>query len=212
MNEIEKNNLEVLEVTKKIQDNQLLIQQRQEDRSQEEHSLKMAILRGQYQEQVFQKVEPSALTEVEKFHDLFGHPILYSPALPSQDRLDLRINLMQEELDEIKQAFEDKNLIEAADGLGDLLYVLAGTVLELGLKDRFKEVFDEIQRSNMSKACKTMEEAEKTVAHYKEKGVEAYVEDKGDRVLVFRYPDHKVLKSVDYSPASLIDKVLGLKK
>lgn len=148
--------------------------------------------------------EPNALSDVAAFHNTFNAPILKTPQIPTKDRADLRVSLLQEELNELKEAIENNDLTEVADALCDLQYVLSGAVLEFGLADKFKTLFDEVQRSNMSKACKTQEEAEQTVSFYKQKdGTEARIESKGDKFLVFRKPDNKVLKSVAYSPASL---------
>jgi predicted HAD superfamily Cof-like phosphohydrolase len=123
--------------------------------------------------------EPQALNSVADFHELFGAPILSKPTIPDAERCTLRVSLLQEELDELKQAIADGDLVEIADALGDIQYVLAGAVHEFGLGDRFADIFGEIQRSNMSKACTTLEEAEKTVKHYKiYKGEEAYIVEK----------------------------------
>ena len=64
----------------------------------------------------------------------------------------------------MKEAIEQNDLVEVADALADIQYVLAGAVHEFGLGEKFADLFDEVQRSNMSKACKTREEAERTVA------------------------------------------------
>lgn len=148
--------------------------------------------------------EPNGLSDVAQFHDLFGMPVLEQPIIPSEKRCELRISLLQEELNELKEAIENDDLVEVADALADLQYVLSGAILEFGLGDKFSELFSEVQRSNMSKACKDMETAEKTRAHYQAtKGVESDIEKKGEEFLVFRKSDRKVLKSVDYSPADL---------
>jgi predicted HAD superfamily Cof-like phosphohydrolase len=65
--------------------------------------------------------------------------------------VDLRYRLMQEENNEYLEAAKNKDLVEIADALGDKLYILCGTILAHGLQDKIVEVFDEIQRSNMSK-------------------------------------------------------------
>ncbi len=80
---------------------------------------------------------------------------------------------------------------------------MSGAVLEFGLGEKFRELFDEVQRSNMSKACATIEEAEATVKHYEAKGTECYYKQDGDRYLVYRKGDNKTLKNVNYSPADL---------
>ena len=63
----------------------------------------------------------------------------------------LRFNLMKEENEEYLEAVQNNDLIEIADALGDMLYILCGTIIEHGLQDKIEAVFDEIQRSNMSK-------------------------------------------------------------
>lgn len=63
----------------------------------------------------------------------------------------LRFELMKEENEEYKEAVENNDIVEIADALGDMLYILCGTILEHGLQHKIEEVFDEIQRSNMSK-------------------------------------------------------------
>lgn len=148
--------------------------------------------------------EPAALSDVSKFHDTFNLPVLDSPIIPSEKRCELRIALLQEELNELKDAIKDNDLVEVADALADIQYVLSGAILEFGLADRFADLFNEVQRSNMSKTCKTMEEAEKTQAHYLEsKGVSSHIVEKNGEYLVYRDGDKKVLKSIAYSPADL---------
>jgi predicted HAD superfamily Cof-like phosphohydrolase len=94
-----------------------------------------------------------SLNQVAEFHKTFNAPILDTPQIPSKERADLRVSLLQEELDELKKAIEDNDLVEVADALCDLQYVLSGAVLEFGLGEKFVELFNEVQRSNMSKAC-----------------------------------------------------------
>jgi predicted HAD superfamily Cof-like phosphohydrolase len=144
---------------------------------------------------------------VAEFHRTFNLPILPAPAVPPPDRCRLRVNLLQEELDELRTAIEAGDLVEAADALADLQYVLSGAVLEFGLGDRFREVFEEVHRSNMSKTCATREEAEATVEHYRELGQEGRQEARAGKYLVYRNSDNKVLKNVNYSPADLAAKL-----
>lgn len=146
----------------------------------------------------------NALTQVAEFHKTFKHPIVAQAAIPSKERCKLRIELLAEELKELQEAVEDNDIVEIADALCDLQYVLAGAVLEFGLGEKFKELFDEVHRSNMSKACKTVEEAKATIAHYKNKSnVDAHYKEIDGLFLVYRDVDHKTLKSVNYSPANL---------
>jgi predicted HAD superfamily Cof-like phosphohydrolase len=152
--------------------------------------------------------EPNALNDVSKFHDTFNLPILEEPTIPSAQRCMLRINLLEEELRELKEAIQADDLVEVADAFCDIQYVLSGAILEFGLGSKFKELFDEVQRSNMSKVCKTLEEAEATQAHYKEKSnTVSHIEKKGNEFLVYRTEDGKVLKSVNYSPADIKSKL-----
>jgi len=144
------------------------------------------------------------LNQVAAFHRTFRHPILDEPAVPPMERANLRIRLIQEELEELKEAVERGDIVEAADALCDLQYVLSGAVLEFGLANRFPDLFAEVQRSNMSKACANPNEAVDTIRWYAEhKGEEAYMEEHGGMFLVYRKQDHKTRKSVRYSPAQL---------
>ena len=148
--------------------------------------------------------DPKTLTAVAEFHKTFQHPILDSPQIPSAERCNLRVSLIAEELKELEEAIQAKDLVEVADALCDIQYVLSGAVLEFGLKDKFNTLFEEVQRSNMSKACKSIEEAEATMKYYKEeKGVDSYFKEVDGLYLVFRQEDNKTLKSIHYSPADL---------
>lgn len=148
--------------------------------------------------------EPNPLNQVAEFHRTFKHPVQAVPAIPAKERCDLRVSLLAEELDELKQAIADNNLVEIADALCDLQYVLSGAILEFGLGDKFKSLFDEVHRSNMSKACKSLEEANETIAHYKNtQDCEAYHKEEDSLFLVYRSHDDKTLKSINYSPADL---------
>ena len=148
--------------------------------------------------------EPKPLNSVAEFHKTFKHPILEEPQIPSEDRCKLRVALIAEELKELEEAISDNDLVEVADALCDIQYVLSGAILEFGLGDKFKTLFDEVQRSNMSKTCATMEEAQATQKFYQDKdGTESYIEESDGHFLVYRKGDNKTLKSVNYSPADL---------
>lgn len=144
-----------------------------------------------------------SLNQVAEFHRTFNAPILDTPQIPSKERCELRVSLLQEELNELQQAIADNDIVEIADALCDLQYVLSGAVLEFGLGEKFVELFNEVQRSNMSKACSTQQEADETIQFYKEKGQDAYSEVSGDKINVHRTSDNKVLKNKYYSPADL---------
>src|SRR5690554_6674198 len=92
------------------------------------------------------------LKAVELFHTTYG---LGGNQTPKADlgktKNELRFNLMKEENEEYLEAVQNNDLIEVADALGDMLYILCGTILEHGLQHKIEEVFDEIQKSHMSK-------------------------------------------------------------
>ncbi len=149
------------------------------------------------------KRETDYIACVEQFHKTFNQPVLETPQIPDEKRCELRVRLLQEELDEFKEAIANNDLVEVADALSDIMYVLSGAIIEFGLKDQFETLFNEVQRSNMSKACNSMDIAEKTVAHYKAQGTASEIRESNGKFNVYRKPDNKVLKSVEYSPADL---------
>jgi predicted HAD superfamily Cof-like phosphohydrolase len=145
-----------------------------------------------------------ALNQVAEFHRTFQHPIEKDPIIPSKRRCDLRIALIQEELDELKEAINHNNLVEIADAMCDIQYVLSGAVLEFGLGEKFRDLFDEVQRSNLSKSCSTEDEARDTVKHYTEnENTPCYYRQVNGKYMVYRTGDNKTLKSISYSPADL---------
>ena len=149
-------------------------------------------------------LETNSLNQVAEFHRTFRHPVQEAPCIPARERCNLRVSLLAEELQELKQAIEDNNLVEIADALCDLQYVLSGAILEFGLADKFKALFDEVHRSNMSKACKSEEEAQNTIQHYqKNHQCDAYHREEESLFLVYRRNDNKTLKSINYSPADI---------
>ncbi len=93
-----------------------------------------------------------AIRKVQQFHEAFGVPVADAPAgaIPAELRA-LRISLMEEELEEYKQASAAGDIVAVADALTDLAYVLFGTYVTHGLQDVADALFDEVQRSNMSK-------------------------------------------------------------
>ncbi len=92
------------------------------------------------------------LKDVQKFMEVFELGYQKQPtAFISTSKIRLRFDLMKEENEEYLEAAKNNDLTEIADALGDMLYILLGTVLEHGLQHKFEAVFNEIQRSNMSK-------------------------------------------------------------
>ncbi|MAO94500.1 MAG: hypothetical protein CMD00_02965 [Flavobacteriales bacterium] len=94
----------------------------------------------------------NAIEQVKEFAETFN--IEYSDDMNiniDESTIDLRFRLMQEENLEYLEAAKNKDIVEVADALGDILYILCGTILTHGLQHKIVEVFNEIQRSNMSK-------------------------------------------------------------
>lgn len=94
----------------------------------------------------------SKIDAVKAFHEAFEIGYQSEPiAQLSDQKMKLRFDLMDEENKEYLEAAKNNDLVEVADALGDMLYILCGTIIEHGMQDKIEEVFDEIQRSNMSK-------------------------------------------------------------
>ena len=92
------------------------------------------------------------LKAVKLFHETYGLGVSEEmKADLGALKNELRYNLMKEENEEYLEAVQNNDIVEIADALGDMLYILCGTILEHGLQNKIEEVFDEIQRSNMSK-------------------------------------------------------------
>lgn len=92
------------------------------------------------------------MNAVAEFHEAFGIENNISPTAGlGLDQVTLRYTLMREENEEYFEAAQKGDLVEIADALGDQLYILCGTILRHGLQHKIVEVFEEIQRSNMSK-------------------------------------------------------------
>lgn len=92
------------------------------------------------------------IAAVHKFHSAFGLGIKNTPTADLGTKKNLlRYELMREENEEYLEAANNNDLVEVADALGDMLYILCGTIIEHGMQEKIVEVFNEIQRSNMSK-------------------------------------------------------------
>ena len=89
---------------------------------------------------------------VEQFHDSFGISNNYAPTVElSKEDIQLRFELLKEENNEYLEAAQNGDMVEVADALGDLMYILFGTIMKHGVQHKIVEVFEEIQKSNMSK-------------------------------------------------------------
>lgn len=142
------------------------------------------------------------LSDVKKFYEAMGqsHFLTLRPYPLTKGRKELRIVLQDEELREYKAA---ENICDEADALVDQLYILMGTVLEHGLADKFDALWDEVQRSNMTKTLAD-EDIAPNVMRYEKEGVLVDVRKHGDRSVITRKVDGKVLKPLSYSPANLL--------
>jgi len=147
--------------------------------------------------------EPDALAKVAEFHSAFELPVKRSPGIPAEGRAEMRLALLEEELQELRAAIERKDLVAVADAFSDLQYVLSGAVHEFGMGEIMKACFDEVHRSNMSKCCANKREAELTLDSYREKGVLAGKIRKNEFGWVVYREDGKVLKSIAYNPPDL---------
>lgn len=98
------------------------------------------------------RVMKKQLNAVHEFHTTFKLGVQGNPVANITERRNmLRYELMKEENEEYLEAAQNGDLVEVADALGDMLYILCGTIIEHGMQDVIEKVFDEIQRSNMSK-------------------------------------------------------------
>jgi hypothetical protein len=140
------------------------------------------------------------VSEVEEFNETMGKPNNYSPQIPSRKEWEFVYNFILEELEEYKQACEEGNIVEVLDALCDITYVSLGNGAMLhGLKDVIPQAYAEVQASNMSKACKTEEEAIETVKVRSEQQREpCHYEKVGEYWVVYRSRDRKVMKSINY--------------
>ena len=93
----------------------------------------------------------STLDRVQEFHETYGLPVETEQTSGNGQTKQLRINLLQEELDELKEALDNNDLVETLDALIDLQYVLDGAFLSFGMQDVKEAAFNEVHRSNMSK-------------------------------------------------------------
>ena len=139
--------------------------------------------------------------EVEEFNDTFGKPNNYEPTIPEKKEWQFVYDFILEELEEYKEACERGDIVEVLDALCDIAYVSIGNGTMLhGLKDKIWPAYQEVQASNMSKACSTEEEAIQSVSQRsKEQGEACHFEKiEEGRYIVYRSRDRKVMKSINY--------------
>jgi len=140
------------------------------------------------------------VSEVEEFNATMGKPNNYSPIIPERKEWEFVYNFILEELEEYKHACETGDIVEVLDALCDIAYVSIGNGAMLhGLKDKLWPAYQEVQASNMSKACKTEEEAQETVkVRSEQQGEPCHYEQIGDYYVVYRTRDRKVMKALSY--------------
>ena len=148
-----------------------------------------------------EKKQVPFISEVETFNEVMGKS-WQNRTTPTIDKADADfvINFIQEELDELKQAVEENDIVGVFDAILDITYVgLGNGALVFGLKDKIEDGYAEVQASNLSKVCKTEEEALETVrVRTIQQGERCHFEKVGDYYIVYRTRDMKVMKSINY--------------
>jgi len=146
------------------------------------------------------------VNEVETFNATFGKPNNYEPKIPEEKEWKFVYNFILEELEEYKEACERGDIVEVLDALCDITYVSLGNGTMLhGLKDKIWSAYQEVQASNMSKACKSEKEALDTVrVRSEEQNSPCHFEKLEEgRYIVYRTEDKKVMKSINYFKPNL---------
>jgi predicted HAD superfamily Cof-like phosphohydrolase len=140
------------------------------------------------------------VSEVEEFNAVMGKPNNYNPVIPDEKEWMFVYNFILEELEEYKHACETENIVEVLDALCDITYVSLGNGAMLhGLKDKVWPAYQEVQASNLSKACSNEKDAQATVeARSKEQGEPCHYEQIGSYYIVYRTRDKKVMKNINY--------------
>ena len=140
------------------------------------------------------------VNEVEEFNRTFGKPNNYVPTIPEKKETDFVYDFCIEEITEYQEACKNGDIVEILDAICDIAYVTLGNATMLhGLKDKIWPAYQEVQASNMSKSCKTEEEAIQTVSQRsKEQNSPCHYEKVGDYYVVYRTRDRKVMKSINY--------------
>tara|TARA_R110000796_G_scaffold166484_2_gene283435 strand:+ start:821 stop:1336 length:516 start_codon:yes stop_codon:yes gene_type:complete len=145
------------------------------------------------------------INEVEKFNKTFNKPNNYEPTIPVKKEWEFVYNFILEELEEYRAACESNDIVGVLDALCDITYVSLGNGAMLhGLKNRIWPAYQEVQASNMSKACETEEEAKETVKKSEITQMESCDwEEVDDTYVVYRSRDRKVMKSISYFKPNL---------
>lgn len=155
----------------------------------------------------------SNFEKIKQFHTTFSHPCpnsLNRDVLENNPELvKLRLSLINEEVEELKVAMQQKNMTEVIDALTDILYVVYGAGAAFGIN--LDKSYDIVHESNMSKLCKNESEAIKTVDDYKKKYSEGDLKYDSPsfklapdnlHYIVYNQSTGKILKSINYTPAN----------
>jgi len=165
--------------------------------------------KGEYSEYDIKLVKKDYVpfvNEVEIFNQTFGKINNYEPTIPEKKEWQFVYDFILEELEEYREACENGDIVEVLDALCDIAYVSLGNGTMLhGLKDKIWPAYQEVQASNMSKSCKTEEEAILTVSQRSKEQNEACHFEKIEegRYIVYRTRDLKVMKSCFYKRPNL---------
>ena len=165
-----------------------------------------------------QPSNPTNFEKVQEFSRVFGVPTHNTPQTDIFTKdpalTKLRLDLVTEECQELVDAVKEHNFTEVVDALADILYVVYGAASSFGVD--LDKAFDIVHRSNMSKVCKSEEEAQRTVTWYTTHMADTYPtpsyrrSDCGRYWVVFNKDSGKILKSVAYTPAKFDMEELGL--
>jgi predicted HAD superfamily Cof-like phosphohydrolase len=150
----------------------------------------------------------SNFQKVGEFHKTFDHPIndkVDKEIFDKKPLVDLRLKLIAEEFDELKEAIRDKNIVEVADALSDILYVVYGAGHAFGID--LDRCFRDVHESNMTKACKTEEEAKESVSYLKstkpEYDPDYKLSSDGKYYILYDKNNGKILKNKYYRAVDL---------
>ena len=145
--------------------------------------------------------------KIVEFHKAFGlvHNDEHEQStLDDEALVKLRLGLIEEEFGELKEAIKERDFTEVRDAIADLLYVTYGTASSFGI--HADKDFDVIHKSNMTKLCKTEDEARDTVQWYKDNKLSVYDSPNyrlsNDKIhwVVYNESTGKILKSIHYQP------------
>ena len=142
------------------------------------------------------------LNKIYTWRALFGLPVKDDFELPNEEEFTLAIELIEEELSELRDAYKNNDKKEFLDASADLEFVLKQLHAVSGTP--ITDAVDRVFASNMSKACKTEEEADRSAAQYNSKGIKTYIKEYQGLWFVYR-DDGKLLKSINFKEPYLND-------